>query len=201
MSANPYESPMADTEPTAPSRQQRACVDGEFLVISASAVLPKRCVKTNRPLADSDLRRNYLFTSPRWRLLAVYLLLGPLFAGPVYLMVSKRCKLTYGLDAAVEERYRRSRRVNGIIVLLLFCETLILAVTHNGLACGLFALLCLIAALGHQFGHEPLRIVKHRDGRFWIAGCCDEFLAGIEATGKRQDKLTRRRGDAEEAGR
>ena len=159
-----------------------ARVDGEYLVIPTKTAMPERCVKSNEPVAGQEYRIWNLFCISDKYLLVAFIFTGPL----VFLMAAysgiNRCKFKAGLSKKYSLRYALPKIV---LILLVCCSFAVGAQGMNiqssqltllGFKLMLFFFYLFIVA--HLF-YKPLKVVKEKDGMYWIKGCSEEYLASL----------------------
>lgn len=149
LEANPYAPPKVASE--LPDSRPSVLVDGRFLVVGRIAALPSRCVITNASASSADRRTRHFDWAPSFRLV----------------LRRRRCRLSYCISS-------KPRNVN--YVLKTAIGTVAFAVAF--LFVGYYAVLLspVIAVYVAALPADRLRVVNERDGRFWIAGCGEEFL-------------------------
>ena len=80
--------------------------DGELLMVRKDAVLPDRCLKCNAPAQGFQFKRSLTWASPWYALL---ILLSPILFIIVYVIVSRRGKVTVGVCPV--HRNKRNRAI------------------------------------------------------------------------------------------
>jgi hypothetical protein len=143
---NPYAAPTTSAYLETPD-SQIFFVHEDCLVVSNGAVLPMRCVRTNKPAMDDERVSLLLEWSPSFRL-----------------VISKsKCFLTF-----YECKSTRRQRNLGLII---FGGVLILLTFISWLPIFLLGFLAFPLLL-----RGSVRIAHHQDGMFWITGFGEEFL-------------------------
>ncbi|MDB5347742.1 MAG: hypothetical protein JWP89_6119 [Schlesneria sp.] len=178
---NPFRSPASDIgfpdgKPFELVQSGPMRVDGKFLVVKSGVVLPLFCVKTNTPLAESNLRKKSLTWCPNY--VFVFFLFCGLLSILLYFLLRKQCSVTYGLSAEVQRKYRTRLLVKSLIVVALFVA-LPLTAGFDQAVSTIAIVLFLISVIALLLGNSPLSITNHQKGEFWISGCSSEFLSRI----------------------
>jgi hypothetical protein len=156
-------------------------VDGNSIVVTDKTALPPRCFKTNQPVSEAEYINWDLPYIPEW--LTTFMILAPFFLVAVPFGVKKRCRLKAGLSSANRMRYQMRKWIAAAMILLAFAipavgiyfqSTEVITLGLVGfipLFWGAFVILIL-------FSH-PLKVIKHKDGQFWIRGGSAEFLKSL----------------------
>ncbi len=158
MSDNPYA--VTDVDQFKATHQIE--VDGDCIVVHSPAELPARCIISNVPTPSNHARLRWNLT---WK------------GKPFRLQLRRKyCDLTF----SATRRVRLRTNANGLADLLMIPAFALLAIAYSDGISGL-VLLGLIAILVGLFAWlrvvaVQLKVVDHRDGRFWIRGCSPEFL-------------------------
>ena len=155
-------------------------VDGRRLVIRSDTTLPSRCIKTNEPVDHPPKTKTLYWAHPAWLLL---ILVNILILLIVYLLVQKKCRLTFSISRAQQDRIR-ARTLVSWLVLIVGVAAIAVGAFQNGPAVWIiFGVPSMVAGLVSAFiVSRPLHVAKEKDGEFWIAGCGKEFLDSIRAT-------------------
>ncbi|MBN2023719.1 MAG: hypothetical protein JW809_13110 [Pirellulales bacterium] len=180
MDINPYQSPdyfeVVPANCAVPESAPR--VDGRCLVVRSGTVLPPVCVKTNQPVSNDEVvRQDFYWCSP-WVLLLIFVNLLVLLIA--YLIARKKCALLFGLQRTIRRRYRRRLLIKITVMVVSFvgcfyagaADAPVLIVIALCVFAGALISLCI--------GQSPLKIRKHRDGWFWVQGCCVDYLTAIQ---------------------
>lgn len=150
MTDNPYAPPtvIEELEPERPE----ISVDGQYLVVRNGAVLPSRCVVTNKPTESAADRFWRIF---EW--------------APSFRPVLRRgkCRVSYCVHRDRRYSHYRNRFIMSLALLLL-------AWLVFGNFVWWFAILIPINMFGTSV--DPLRVKTVKDGYFWIEGCGEQFL-------------------------
>jgi hypothetical protein len=158
-------------------------VEGNALVLPSHVMLPPICVKTNRPLSESEMIEAKLYWCPR-SAIAWGIISGGLIYIIAYFAMREEFIITYGLDRSI----RKKRMLWTIPKLLIAIGSLPAAIaiavsnsTHWIIMPLVFALFGLFAAaLASLFlGGSPLNVVDRKDEMFWVKGFSKEFLDGL----------------------
>ena len=154
MNENPYTPPVA-VEETAVERPEIS-IDGSFLVVRSGAVLPSRCVVTNKKTNGNADRFWRVF---EW--------------APTFRPVLRRgkCRVSYCVHSDRRWAHYRNRFVLSLL-LLVACWI------PFGNGVWWFAILIPVVMFGTAV--DPLRVRTMKDGYFWIEGCGLEFLRECE---------------------
>lgn len=183
---NPYRAPQAETvlSHQAQVDPQSYYVEGKNLVICNGAMLPNLCVKTGKPLPDAKRTKKTLYWAhPAWALL---IFINLLIYAIVYLCIRK--KVTFHYSISPQAKRKRFALVSSSLLL-----------TFGSLAAGIYFLMAddptgantpfalagfilfLIGLIMIAIVSNSLRIKKHRDGWFTLAGTGKEFRAAVQA--------------------
>jgi len=184
---NPYQTPQAslELEPKTSGRQM-FWAEGDLLVCRSGAILPPICIITNEHLdAGLDRRSRVKMTLtyvPPWVYLG--LLLGPLGAAVAYFALAKACRLEFSLNRALRRKRFRWAAVSHLAILGSIASVVGAALIYPSsepLVMPLFylAAFLLAAAVVTSRFSMLIRVVRHRDGVFYIKGVCPEFLQTI----------------------
>jgi hypothetical protein len=138
--------------------------DGKLLMVRKDAILPDRCVKCNEPAEGYQFKRSLTWANPWY---AVLIVVSPLLYILVYLILSKKGKVTAGV-CRLHRKKRRTAILSGWLTALAGIGSFFFAaVVPNDMAAypviGGFLLL-LTGLLGGVFGSRifvPQRIDKH----------------------------------------
>jgi len=162
-SRNPYEPPATESV-LEESDLPRIFVDGRNLVIASGTELPRRCIKTNQPVSE----RNAVSQTLAWR--------GRTFQ---FIMSSKQCTIVWYATSRItwELLIRRTAELlvwpTLIFPIFSLAEDRIWPKAMLGFAIIMLSLLVIMK--------QPLRVVDFRRNRFWIKGCCPEFLESLKS--------------------
>jgi hypothetical protein len=170
---NPYQSPVS----TSTLAGGNFRVDGKCLVVTSGAMLPQICVKTGEPVPHNMLSKRFVWCSP---IVGLLIFLSPLVLIVVYLVVRKKCAVTFGLLPSLQKSYRRQRVIKVLAAIVLFL-TLPFAAGSNSMPVIIIVMVLFLASIVSLFiGSRPLTITKYHKGEFWIRGCCEAALAQVE---------------------
>lgn len=177
MDTNPYKPPVAlDTFSGKPDAGT-ICVEGKYLVVCSGAVLPQRCVKTNQKITEQDMRhKTFEWCSP-W--VALSFLISGCIMIVLYFVFRRKCSLTFGIHPSVRKKYRNRLIFKVLATVALLVSLPFVAATDSGGLIAAVLILFIFAFIASFIGNSPLSIAKHREGEFWIKGCCQEFLHQI----------------------
>jgi hypothetical protein len=177
MDTNPYKPPVAlDTMYGKPDAGTSR-VEGKQLVVRSGAVLPQRCVKTNQKITEEDLRRKTFEWCSPW--VALSFLVSGCIMIVLYFVFRRQCSITFGMHSSVRKRYRNWLLFKVLATVALFASLPFVAATDSGGLIATVLILFIFAFITCFIGNSPLSIAKHREGEFWIKGCCPEFLSQI----------------------
>lgn len=163
-------------------RDQLIRVENGLLVVPSGCILPAICIKTNTPVTEQDMiRRELTWCSPWVGLL--FLVSGPLLI-LIYFVARKRCSITYGLSPEIRKRISTRSWAKFLAMCSFLIATVVIATidsNHWIIAAALPAtfLLFLFFVVALFVGNSPLRVVKHRNGMFWIKGLQSDCLARL----------------------
>ena len=178
MSDNPYAS-LSLPEPTSDTSHTDSIevdVDSGRLLVGEETTLPQRCVITNLPGPRLRLVRQQLVWSGR----------------PFQVVVSSRtCQLNYYVLPRIRRQTGLRKLGGGLVIAGI---TLLLALLFGidlsdsptaaiPLAAGAIAIVVGGAWL-QTLAAVDLRVVRYRDGRFWISGCGTEFLTSLRTSSR-----------------
>jgi len=178
---NPFQSPTASLETPTRGRGDFPQVDGDCLVVTSGTVLSPVCIITNRPVTEYDLSRKQFTWCTPW--VGLLILVNPLVLLLVYLVLRRKCWLTYGLDQRVRRKYRRRILLKVLAVFALLFAVIVAAGWDAVEAMAIALILFLVALVSLCFGNSPLRVVKYRKGVFWMKGASEEYLASLRVAG------------------
>jgi hypothetical protein len=155
-------------------------VEGDTLVIPSGYVMPKRCIKTNRPVSERDM----VLANVTWcpNPVGISGLLGFPALVFAYFVERELCTITYGLIPRL-----RYRNAFFILVKVLACFAFLalaiyLAVldsTHWIIEPLMFLFFVLSVAVLFM-SKQPLYATDYRDGLFWIKGFSKEYLEDLD---------------------
>ena len=150
---NPYASPRVRVEKVAQAPTPRGRIEGDCVVIRSGGVLPMRCCATNAECGPADQRVRKFSFAPSFRLV----------------IARRKCRLFYYLC--------KTRR--GYIF---WSRVLAVSIFFAGIWLGV-GLLALVFAFIIYSGSasDGLKVVKFRDGEFWIKGGHAGFLDSLVA--------------------
>jgi hypothetical protein len=151
--------------------------DGKLLRVRKDAVLPDRCLKCNAPAEGYQFKRSLTWASPYY---AVLILCGVLVYVLVYLVMSRRGKVTVGV-CQLHRRKRKRAILAGWLIALAGIGSFIAAgmvpdtITPVAVISGIGLLLA--GLIGGLFGSRilvPVRIDKHF---IWLSKVSPLYLA------------------------
>ena len=160
-SPNPYEPPATESvleEPDLP----RIFVDGPHLVIASGTELPRRCIKTNQLVSERDAVRQKLL----WR--------GRTFQ---FTMSNEECEIVWYATSWIAWKSLVGKIAEMLIwpafvfPIFFLTEDRIWPKAMLGFAIIMLSLVVIMK--------QPLRVVDYKKNRFWIKGCCPEFLESL----------------------
>lgn len=148
-----------------------------FVIVRDGAVLPARCIKTNELVTDVGMKRKLHWAHPA---LFLIILVNLLIFLVVYLIVRKQCTIRYFMSRYAKRR-QLFKQLFAVGVLLfgffgMFVGTVVDSIEMIVLG---IVLLCAGVVMLVKF-LEAISLVKHKDGEFWIKGCCPEFVRSIQ---------------------
>ena len=159
------------------------CVEGDYLVIPDKIALPQRCVRTNEHVDESE------YTA--WDIAHTSALSFILFGVAGFLfgpsVSQQRCRFKAGLS----RKFRRKNmllKVGAYLVMLgppfIFIASVVLEL-KNLLLYSLVssAILWPAGLVFLRLYSSPFSITKFEDDHFWVLGCSQEFLRGLEDPG------------------
>ena len=177
MDTNPYQSPLADAVAADHALATGPLVDGKCLVLVSGTILPAHCVRTNQAVTEGDMTRKRFDWAAPW--VALLILVNVIVLLLVYFLVRKKCFLTFGLHPSVRRKYRNRLLLKALIAIALFFAIPVTAAIESTAAIVVAAVLFIVAVVSLFIGNSPLRVVRYREGKFWIKGFSDEYLASI----------------------
>lgn len=151
-----------------------------YVVVCDQAVLPARCIKTNELVTDVGMKRKLHWAHPA---LFLIILVNLLIFLVVYVLVRRPCTIRYFMSPYAKRR-QLLKQLFAVGVLFvgffgMFVGTIVDSIEMIVLG---VLLLCTGVVLLVIF-LEAISLVKHKDGEFWIKGCCPEFVRSIQEEG------------------
>lgn len=149
--------------------------EGKLLIVRNGTVLPSRCVKTNAPITMINYKRTTLVYCPPIAFLF-------LFCGGIiplvlaYLIMRKRCHLSYGLTPEISSRYFRFHSICILVGFASLLGCVVAAINEQGLIATVSIFTFLIVLICAMAGKNILTAVNHKDDYFKIKGCCPDFI-------------------------
>lgn len=180
---NPYIPSTAALEsPSVPRAHHAIHRDGDLLVIRDGAVLPARCLKTNRPIGASDYTATKkVYWTPGW--VWALLLLSPLIALIVAAILQKKATLTYSLSRELRSRYMKRTAISlGLFFVglgLLFVTFYVGKESLFGVGIGGGILLMITGLVLAVTLSKVISVKRFNDGWFYLKGCSPEFLDSL----------------------
>ena len=172
---NPYQPPQTESTLIEPETPE-IFVDGMHLVVASGVELPQRCVKTNEPVTDQDFIQETL----QWRGRTLELMINV-----------PECELRWYAAPRVRWRGRAAMIMMGMVLLVGGTLVLFFGLDKGWIQDPLsFAAVCGIVMIGAFMlfkAQHVLRVVDHQNNRFWIEGCCPEFLESLDKEIRSQD--------------
>ena len=165
-------------------------IDGDRLVVTHGTVLPPLCIKTGQPIYTRPVTRRLYYVHPAVHL---FFFVHPLLLWlPAYLVCRIPCRVTYHLSRTAKRRQRTIRAVlAGSLTLVLASIIIVMIRFDDPRAAAAISVFLLLILIGEWFVlrrlNDPLRAVKHKDGRFWLAGVGDAFLDAVEEEHKNSE--------------
>lgn len=151
--------------------------EGRLLRVRKDAVLPDRCLKCNEPAEGYQFKRSLTWASPYY---AVLILCGVLIFVLVYLVMSRRGKVTVGLCPLHRRKRKRAMMWGWLSVLAAIVSIIAVGVVPEQfapVAVGSGVLLLLAGLIGGMLGSRilvPVRIDKHF---IWLSKVSPAYLA------------------------
>lgn len=177
---NPYATPQASSPPVSSSNNHSAFFrDGKFLVVRDGAVLPERCLVTNKETSHADWRKRVTISwFPSWVFITI--LLNLIVMAVAMLITQKKAGVTYSLSREIRWKIRKKNYLGfafGLGAIGLFVGGFTIwseadsvgAAFLVGILLAIFSLICFVVA-------NPLKAIKYKDGWFRLKGCSEEFL-------------------------
>jgi hypothetical protein len=157
-------------------------IDGNLLVIRDKTALPQRCVQTNEPVSVNEYTTWDLPYIPIW--LMIVMIASPLFLVFTQFAVRRRCHLRAGLSRSVRRRFFLLKFGAASIILLSIISPVV-CITSGSTELAMLSIMLFLPLFWGGFaililGTSPLRIVRHSSDRFWIKGCSQVFLSGLQ---------------------
>lgn len=157
----------------------RPRVDGRCLVVTSGTILPACCVKSNLPVAESEVKWKRLRWCSPW--VSLWIILSGLLLIIAYFLVRKNCNLAYGLQPNIRKKYRMWKMLKILAVfVLLFSLPYSAAYASTSVMLTVF-ILFFAAVVSLFFGNSPLYVQSYKDGLFWIGGFSEEYLQRISS--------------------
>lgn len=158
-----------------------ARADGKRIVVPArDARLPLRCVKTNQPVTEADLKKKTLWWCHWLVLLSVFLNLLVMLV--LYVIFRKSVKL----EIPLSKEGRRKVNTHVLIACVLCLGGLalvIVGVVNSDRPSGGFIVAGVLGIIGGAIlgalKGSILRVVKYTGGEAWLAGAHPEFVASL----------------------
>ncbi len=177
MDTNPYQPPVVQDPLPGKLHTPAVGIDGKYLVVTPGAVLPQRCVKTNQKITEGEMKRKAFEWCSPW--VALSFLISGCFTIILYFVFRKKCEIVFGVHATVSAKYRNRLIFKLLATVGLFVAMPFVAAIDNSALIAATIILFIIAFISLFVGNSPLSVAKHRQGQFWIKGCCQEFLEQI----------------------
>ncbi|WP_052573647.1 hypothetical protein [Haloferula sp. BvORR071] len=177
---NPYQAPLAMDLPPAPVGGS-FYREGDMLVIRDGAVLPLRCVHTNRPIGPDDWtkRTKFTWTPPWvWALILIHLLVAVI----VSLCIAKKAFVTYSMSREARRKLIQRRSISLLAAVAGGVGGTVSIITLNGnlaLIGACLGVLTLLVSLIILVVTNALSVKKFNDGWFTLKGCSREFLDSL----------------------
>ena len=147
----------------------------KIVIPKHGAIFPARCVKTNEPVAEEDVKKETYYRCARW--VALWILLSLLVTIILYLVLRKKVPVNVPISAVGRASVRKHKR--NIIALLVFGIALVVVDFSIPKAMG-WSALGLLIVLGSLIyagvRGTALRIVKMEENHVWLKGACPAFL-------------------------
>lgn len=151
---NPFAPPRSRVIPQQPPATVSR-VEGNCIVVKSGVRLPMRCVATNIQCNSSDQKKRTLRFAPSFRL-----------------VISRKNCLVYRCVSA--KRRKREFIIRAFIFMAAWSVALALS-NFVIVACGIAFAISYAAQL------DPLKVVKYKNGEFWIRGLHGDFLNSLVA--------------------
>jgi biopolymer transport protein ExbD len=165
---------IASTEPV--DRLANVRADGRLLVLPVKGSrFPLRCVLTNKPVAESELRTKTFYWVPP--VVWLSLLLTPLVFIILYVLFRRKVRTEIPLSA--KGRREGWNRMLRVIALFLVGVILASLLEHSLLAAALGVVLILASAVYFLIKIPVLWLAKVEEGEAWLAGASPKFLATL----------------------
>jgi hypothetical protein len=168
--------------------QTNAIAQGKYIIVPATDVrLPQRCVKTNQPVTEDDVKRKALY----WCTPTIYfaILINVLVVIVLNYVFRKKVMIDIPLSKQGQSMVRKNMIIMWALVLVgitLFVVGFLFADTQSGGAYVMLIPVGLLAMLfGIAFGNRKacaLRVAKIKDGQAWLAGAGREYLASLPSS-------------------
>jgi len=154
--------------------------DGNKIVVPVSgAQLPRRCVKTNQPVTETEVKNKTLYWYPP--LIALSILISLLIFLILYLVMRKKIIIDIPLSRDGRGIVRKHWAI--VWALLLGGVVLFIAGIANIDRAGWLIVIGLLVGLAgliySAYKGVLLRPTKLKDGEVWLAGACPEFLDSL----------------------
>lgn len=161
--SNPYEPPQTDSA-LEELETPRIYVDGPHLVIASGTELPPRCIKTNQSVSENDAVHQTL----QWR--------GRTFH---FTVSNKECEIVWYATPWIVWK-SRIRKIAELLMWAAFVFPLFFLTEDKIWPKAMMGFAIVMLSLVVMLKRE-LRIVNYRNNRFWIEGCCPEFLESLQS--------------------
>ncbi len=172
---NPYQPPQTDSELSEPEWPEIS-VDGLSLVVASGVALPRRCIKTNQPATEDDAVQRTL----QWRGQTLQLIVNV-----------PECQIRWYASAGIRRRAMISMALgwlmffgSSVVVLASVDQDWIPMVPAIPISFAVGVIGFFVTRLDYG-----LQVVDYQHHRFWLKGCCPEFLDALkqELAGKTID--------------
>jgi uncharacterized membrane protein YtjA (UPF0391 family) len=164
--------------PTAAGVSNARC-DGKRIVIPVEGGrLPLRCVKTNGPVTEAELKTKKLYWATPW--IAVTILLSLLVYIVLYLIMRKKVLVDIPISAAGRGMVRKHAAIAWVLGLggIAVGAVGLAHIDRNGWMLVVGGLVMFLVGLVYGgYRGVALRVTKINNGEAWLAGACPEFLA------------------------
>ena len=164
--------------------------DKNLVRVRKGAVLLDRCIKCNGPADRRPFKRSLSWASPYWAL-SVFLI-GPLLFVVVYVIVSRRGKVTVGLCPLHRKKRARAIALGWITSLagigciiatgMAFDHLTSIGISSNlflPIGIGLGILLLLVGLIGGAIGSRVLVATRIDKNFIWLSKVSPEYLASF----------------------
>ena len=156
---------------------------GNKVVIPKSgAIFPSRCVKTNEPVTEDEVKKETYYWCTPW--VALSILLSLLVTVILYIVLRKKVLVKVPISAAGRANVQKHKRnILGLVVVGIALVVVDFSIPQAMGWSALGLLMVLVALIYAAVKGTALRIVKMENDRVWLKGACPAFLESLPRFG------------------